>query len=105
MTEGCVPTTAGDMPMFDLVVVGAGPAGLSAALTAADHGLHVVVVDEQHDLGGQIFRQPPQTFRSPPSSAFKSYAFGEPLLARVPAEKRRLACICARCAAQHALQD
>lgn len=31
--------------------------------------------------------------------------FSEDLLARVPAEKRRLACICARCAAQAALQD
>lgn len=72
---------------FDLIVVGAGPAGLSAALTAAEHGLHVVVVDEQHDVGGQIFRQPPQTFRSPPSSAFKSYAFGEPLLERARRSK------------------
>src|SRR5204863_89795 len=27
-----------------------------------------------------IFRQPPQGFRSPPSSAFKSHAFGEPLI-------------------------
>lgn len=31
--------------------------------------------------------------------------FSADLLARVPAEKRRLACICARCAAQAALQD
>ena len=73
--------------LFDLVVVGAGPAGLAAALTAAEHGLHVVVVDEQHDVGGQIFRQPPQIFRSPPSSAFKSYAFGEPLLERARRSK------------------
>ena len=66
--------------LIDLIVVGAGPAGLSAAVTTADQGLRVVVVDEQHDLGGQIFRQPPQGFRSPPSSAFKSHAFGEPLI-------------------------
>lgn len=72
---------------FDLVVVGAGPAGLSAALTAAEHGLHVVVVDEQHDLGGQIFRQPPRSFGAPPSSAFRSYAFGEPLIARARRSK------------------
>jgi hypothetical protein len=30
--------------------------------------------------------------------------FSEALLARVPAGQRRLACICARCAAQAALQ-
>ncbi|CAB3875507.1 Hydrogen cyanide synthase subunit HcnB [Achromobacter anxifer] len=67
---------------FDLVVVGAGPAGLAAALTAADHGLRVVVIDEQHDVGGQIFRQAPSTFQSEPSSAFKSYPFGRQLLER-----------------------
>ncbi|QKH35078.1 FAD-dependent oxidoreductase [Achromobacter pestifer] len=65
---------------FDLIIVGAGPAGLSAALTAADHGLRVVVIDEQHDVGGQIFRQAPSTFQSEPSSAFKSYPFGRKLL-------------------------
>lgn len=67
---------------FDLIIVGAGPAGLSAALTAAGHGLRVVVIDEQHDVGGQIFRQAPSTFQSEPSSAFKSYPFGRQLLAQ-----------------------
>jgi hypothetical protein len=33
------------------------------------------------------------------------FNFSEALLARVPAEKRRLACICARCAAQAVTQD
>jgi hypothetical protein len=31
--------------------------------------------------------------------------FSEALLARVPPDQRRLACICARCAAQETLQD
>lgn len=65
---------------YDLVVVGAGPAGLSAAFTASDAGLHVAVVDEQPAPGGQIFRQPPATFNAPPSSAFASYPFGAKLL-------------------------
>lgn len=65
---------------YDLIVVGAGPAGLSAALAAAEYGLRVVVIDEQHDVGGQIFRQAPRTFQSGPSSAFKSYPFGQRLL-------------------------
>lgn len=51
--------------MYDLVIVGAGPAGLTAAVTAADHGLSVLVVDEQRRPGGQIFRQPPPEFQEP----------------------------------------
>ncbi len=85
MVDQLAPGAAHDTTLFDLIIVGAGPAGLSAALTAAEHGLRVVVVDEQHEVGGQIFRQPPRTFSAPPSSAFKSYAFGAPLLAQARA--------------------
>ncbi len=40
----------------DLVIVGAGPAGLSAAVQARALGLDVVVLDEQPAPGGQIWR-------------------------------------------------
>lgn len=40
----------------DLLVVGAGPAGMSAATRASAAGLNVVVVDEQPAPGGQIWR-------------------------------------------------
>ncbi len=40
----------------DLVVIGAGPAGLAAATTASEHGLSVVLLDEQPAPGGQIYR-------------------------------------------------
>ncbi|SIO43960.1 NADPH-dependent 2,4-dienoyl-CoA reductase, sulfur reductase [Rhodovulum sp. ES.010] len=40
----------------DLIVVGAGPAGMAAAATAAEHGLSVTVLDEQPRPGGQIYR-------------------------------------------------
>lgn len=40
----------------DVVIIGAGPAGLSAAGTAARYGLDVLVLDEQPALGGQIYR-------------------------------------------------
>lgn len=41
---------------FDVVVVGAGPAGLAAACVAAECGHRVGVVDENPWLGGQIWR-------------------------------------------------
>ena len=42
---------------YDLIVVGAGPAGLSAAIKAAECGMHVIVFDENHRPGGQLFKQ------------------------------------------------
>lgn len=44
--------------MTDLLIVGAGPAGLSAAATAGEMGLRVRVVDEGQQPGGQYYRQP-----------------------------------------------
>jgi D-hydroxyproline dehydrogenase subunit alpha len=41
----------------DLLIVGAGPAGLVAARCAADLGLTVLVVDERPIAGGQIYKQ------------------------------------------------
>ena len=45
-----------DGAVVDVAVVGAGPAGLAAAATAADLGLSVVLLDEQTQPGGQIYR-------------------------------------------------
>ena len=36
-----------------MVVIGAGVAGLPAAITARDHGASVIVVDENFDIGGR----------------------------------------------------
>ena len=41
---------------FDLVIIGAGPAGMAGALEAAKHKLSVLVLDEQSEEGGQIYR-------------------------------------------------
>lgn len=65
--------------MFDLAIVGAGPAGMTAAVTAAAHGLTVVVVDEQARAGGQIFRQPPLEFAAGPVFP-AGYAWGRQLI-------------------------
>jgi thioredoxin reductase len=43
----------------DLVVVGAGPAGLCAAVEAANAGAGVLVIDENPEAGGQKFRAMP----------------------------------------------
>lgn len=42
--------------LSDVLVVGAGPAGLSAAVAAADAGARVTVVDSGQQIGGQFWR-------------------------------------------------
>lgn len=44
------------MQRHDLVIIGAGPAGMAAAATAAELGLSVALLDEQSRPGGQIYR-------------------------------------------------
>jgi thioredoxin reductase len=45
------------MIKIPLVIVGAGPAGLSAAIEAAKEGVKVLVIDENSKPGGQLFKQ------------------------------------------------
>ncbi|NEA83118.1 FAD-dependent oxidoreductase, partial [Actinospica acidiphila] len=42
----------------DLAVIGAGPAGIAAALAAARRGIRVALADAAPGPGGQYFRQP-----------------------------------------------
>jgi sarcosine oxidase subunit alpha len=42
----------------DVLVVGAGPAGLAAALTAGRSGARVILCDEQSELGGSLLSEP-----------------------------------------------
>jgi thioredoxin reductase len=44
--------------LLDLAIVGAGPAGISAALTAATHGLSYVTLEREPDLGGTLLHYP-----------------------------------------------
>src|SRR6185503_279961 len=41
---------------FEIVIVGAGPAGLAAACAAAESGSRVAILDDTPWLGGQIWR-------------------------------------------------
>ncbi len=45
-----------DEEKTDLVIIGAGPAGLAAACEAREIGMSVVLLDEQAAIGGQIYR-------------------------------------------------
>ena len=38
----------------DVLIVGAGPAGLAAAIAAADAGARVILCDEQAEFGGSL---------------------------------------------------
>jgi NADPH-dependent 2,4-dienoyl-CoA reductase/sulfur reductase-like enzyme len=44
----------------DLLIVGAGPAGMAAALAAAPSGARIVMLDDNPLAGGQIWRDGPK---------------------------------------------
>lgn len=70
------------MKRYDMIIVGAGPAGLSAAIEAAKHGMHVVVYDENAKPGGQLFKQIHKFFGSKEHKAkIRGFRIGEELLA------------------------
>lgn len=69
------------MERFDLIIVGAGPAGLSAAIEAAKRGLRVIVFDENAKPGGQLFKQIHKFFGSKEHKAkIRGIKIGEELL-------------------------
>ncbi|RWA69188.1 FAD/NAD(P)-binding oxidoreductase [Mesorhizobium sp.] len=57
-----------------IVIVGAGPAGIRAAATLVNAGLHPVVIDESNRAGGQIYRRPPAGFTRTPEELYGSEA-------------------------------
>lgn len=63
----------------DLIIVGAGPAGMAAAATAASGGLQVLLLEEQPRAGGQIFRNVGLNGDHRPYLG-KDYAAGKPLV-------------------------
>lgn len=69
------------MKRVELIVIGAGPAGLSAAIEAASHGMKVVVFDENARPGGQLFKQIHKFFGSKEHKAKeRGFRIGEKLL-------------------------
>ena len=52
------PGGIADRFAVDVAVVGAGPAGIAAAVAASGCGASVAVVDEYGQPGGQIWKRP-----------------------------------------------
>lgn len=68
---------------FDVVVVGAGPAGLSAAIALREYDLSVLLVDEQPAVGGQIWRAVEAVAHTPTGALLgEEYRAGTTLAAR-----------------------
>lgn len=69
------------MKRFELIVIGAGPAGLSAAAEAAKAGMSVALFDENDRPGGQLFNQIHKFFGSKEHMAkIRGFRIGEMLL-------------------------
>ncbi|MCF8482216.1 MAG: NAD(P)/FAD-dependent oxidoreductase [Rhodospirillum sp.] len=66
-------------PTHDLAIIGAGPAGMAAAIEARKAGLSVVVLDEQDAPGGQIYRAIEATGGKRRVLLGPEYAAGAPL--------------------------
>jgi thioredoxin reductase len=67
---------------YDFAIIGAGPAGLSAAARAASNGLSVAVLDEQRNPGGQIYRAIEQGGAERLAALGPDYRHGQDLVAR-----------------------
>lgn len=69
------------MKRYELIIIGAGPAGLSAAIEAAKAGMEVVVFDENAKPGGQLFKQIHKFFGSKEHRAkIRGFNIGKELL-------------------------
>ncbi|MEM1428397.1 MAG: FAD-dependent oxidoreductase [Pseudomonadota bacterium] len=91
LAEGTIPPQAADPQEAEaeIAIVGAGPAGLSAACVAAEAGASVAVLDERSDPGGQYFKPRSAGNRSarPPD---RQHRRGDALRARAVASGARL---------------
>ena len=71
-TSARVPAVGGctiDEPV-DVAVIGAGPAGLAAAVTLADAGCTIAVLDLADRVGGQYYRHAPEEMRAGKPGAY-----------------------------------
>jgi sarcosine oxidase subunit alpha len=60
----CKLTKVKSMMHKELVIIGGGPSGLSAAIKAAEAGVKSLIIDRSHQLGGQLIKQTHMFFGS-----------------------------------------
>lgn len=65
---------------YDLIIIGSGPGGIAAAVTAEKLGLTILVVDEQSEPGGQIYRSMERSHPENANVLGKDYFAGKPLI-------------------------
>jgi len=65
----------------EFLIIGGGPAGLSAALAATEYGVQTLVIDESIKLGGQLIKQTHKFFGSKMERAgTRGFVIGEQLV-------------------------
>jgi D-hydroxyproline dehydrogenase subunit alpha len=57
---------------FDVLVVGGGPAGMAAAICAAECGASVGIVDDNAAFGGQIWRGNSESYEAPQAARWRA---------------------------------
>lgn len=77
---------------WDAIVIGAGPAGMAAAATLAEGGARTLLLDEQAEPGGQIYRAIERNRGNAPLSAIlgPDYSRGAALVERLRASGAHL---------------
>lgn len=70
------------MKAFDCAIIGAGPAGMSAAIELAQAGIDVVVLDRAGQPGGQIYRSASNSPLPNVTKLGPDYAAGAELITR-----------------------
>lgn len=67
-----------------VIIIGGGPSGLSCAIRILEGGGNAIILDENNEAGGQLFKQIHKFFGSSRHQAgFRGYEIGERLLNRV----------------------
>ena len=66
-----------------VAIIGAGPAGIAASLTLTSKNVRVTILDEQHTIGGQIYRNLEKIDEKKLRSSGVDYANGKLLFKRV----------------------
>jgi D-hydroxyproline dehydrogenase subunit alpha len=74
-----------------VLIIGGGPAGLRAAIAAAEYGVQCLIIDENLQPGGQIYRQLPKAFKvKKPELLGDDYTQGRALIERAAASADRI---------------